>query len=182
MKRRFFLSPIRRRVLAACMSIAIAVVFLSAAGLARAQSPVNLSIGWFTRPSPIRLGDGQDVEFQFGVLIDSRRAASGVVVTAELPAGLIFSSAIYNTIHSKGVCDFADGLITCNLGTVGMEGVPFLDFVASVDICAKPTEAGTFALTARITANEPDPNLANNTAVAMATVNPPKSRKRVRFL
>jgi hypothetical protein len=128
------------------------------------------------------LGDGQDVEFRFGVSIEQQRAASGVVVTAELPAGLIFSSAKYTTIQSNGVCDFADGLITCNLGTVGIEGVPHLDFVASVTIRATPTEAGTFALTARITANEPDPNLADNTAVAMATVNPPTPRRKKQVL
>lgn len=179
MKRHSFLSPARRVALSARKLILITAAFLSVTVLARAQSPVDISLSSHSH-SFVRLGDGQDIVFQIWIYIEPRRQASGVVVTAELPAGVTFSSAI----PSKGTCDYADGLITCRLGQVGIEGVRYIDVVESIQIYARPIQVGTFALNARIIANEPDPNPSNNmttTDTLKATVNPPKSRKRVRF-
>ncbi len=171
-----FLSHASRTALSFCELILIFTVFLSAASVARAQSPVDLSVSSFPT-IPVRLGSGQDVGFGFLVFIESRRQASGVIVTVELPAGVTFSSVTTD----KGTCDFADNRVTCNLGVVGVEGRQAFDWVGFVSIFVKPTEAGTVTLTARITANEPDPNLSNNIRTESATVNPLKSRKRVRF-
>lgn len=171
-----FLSHASRAALSLCELILIFTVFLSAASAARAQSPVDLSVGSFP-PESVRLGSGQDIEFQFPIFIESRRQASGVIVTAELPAGVTFSSVRTD----KGTCGFADNRITCNLGVVGVEGRQAFDWVAFITIYVKPTEAGTVTLTARITADEPDPNFSNNMKTASATVTPAKSRKRVRF-
>lgn len=176
MKKYSFLSPPKRTALSLCKLILILTTFLSAASVARAQSPVDISVGSFLT-SPVRLGSGQDINFQFPVFISSKRQASGVILTAELPAGVTFSSVRTDT----GACVFADNRITCNLGVVGVEGQQAFDWVAFISIYVRPIEAGTVTLTARITANEPDPNLSNNTKTASAMVNPPKSRKRVRF-
>lgn len=179
MKRHSFLSPARRVTLSACKLILITATFLSVTVLARAQSPVDIRISSHSH-SFVRLGDGQDIVFNVWIFIEPRRQANGVVVTAELPAGVTFSSAI----PSKGTCDYTDGLITCRLGEVGIEGVRYIDVVESIKIYARPTQVGTFALDARIIADEPDPNLSNNmttTETLRATVNPPKSRKRGRI-
>lgn len=178
MERHTFLSSHRRLALLLSKLIVITAALLSATGSARAQSPVDLRINSYSFSS-VRLGDGRDIEFVITVYIEQKRQASGVVVTAELPAGVIFSSA--KTDHGR--CDFADGLITCNLGVVGREGLPTIDWAAYIQIFVRPTEAGQVALTSQITANEPDPNLSNNTTTTMrtATVSPPKSRKRARI-
>jgi len=179
MKRHSFLSPARRVTLSACKLILITATFLSVTVLARAQSPVDIRISSHST-SFVRLGDGQDIVFNVRIYVEQRRQASGVVVTAELPAGVTFSSAI----PSKGTCDYADNLITCRLGEVGMEGAHYIDWVESIRIYARPTQVGTFALVARIIADEPDPNLSNNvttTETLKATVNPPKVRKRGRI-
>ncbi len=156
----------------------IVTAILSATIWTQAQSPVDLSLRSYSFSS-VRLGDGQDIKIDIAVFIESKREASGVIVTADLPAGVNFSSVT----PSQGECNFADNRITCNLGIVGREGQQAFDSVSGLSIYVKPTEVGTVALTAQITANEPDPNLSNNmkTTNPSATVNPPKSRKRVRF-
>lgn len=175
MKRHAFLSRERKHLSAGKLLLIVAAL-LSTASMAKAQAPVDVGISPGTASS-VRLGDGQDIEFQIFVGVESRRQASGAVVTAELPAGVTFSSVKTDT----GTCSFADNRITCNLGVVGRDGQIPYDYWALVQIYVKPTETGTVSLTARITTNEPDPNLANNTATATTTVNSSKSRKRVRI-
>ncbi len=149
--------------------------------MARAQLPHDIRISsrndTYGALLPIRLGDGKDIRFGISVWVESRRQASDVVVTAELPEGVTLSSI--NT--DKGTCGIANNLITCNMGIVGAEGQQAFDWSGAITVLVRPTRDGTITLTSRITASEPDPNPSNNTATATATVNPPKSRKRVRF-
>ena len=175
MNKHFFFSHVSCTALWACKLILIIIAFLSTASLASAQSPVDLRLWSYAMPSTATLGSSQDIRFYISVFIESRREASGVIVTAELPAGIAPSSVKTDT----GQCSYTDNLITCNLGVVGREGAQAIDWVAAVTIEVKPTTAGTITLTTRITANEPDPNLSNNTTTTTVTVQ--KSRKRVRF-
>jgi hypothetical protein len=177
MKKHSFLSHAKGAHLFAGKLFLIITAVLSATIWTQAQSPVDLRISSISNFSSVRLGSGQDIVFHIPVYIESRRQASGVVVTAELPAGVTFLLVKTDT----GTCGFADNLITCNLGVVGREGMQAMDWVAYIQIFVKPIEVGTVSLTARITASEADPNLANNTTTRTVTVIPPKSRKRVRF-
>lgn len=178
MNKHSFLSRAKRTASSACKLILIIAAILSATIWTQAQSPVDLSLSSFMPTQPVTLGSGRDIEFDIPVFIENKREASGVIVTAELPAGVTFSSVKTD----KGACIFADNRVTCNLGVVGREGAQAFDWVGFISIYVKPTQAGTVVLTAQITANEPDPNLSNNTVTLVATINPPKSRnKRVRF-
>ena len=176
MNKHSFFPHASRMALSVGKLILIITAFLSTASLAKAQSPVDLSLWSYSLPSTATLGNGQDIRFNIAVFIENRRQASGVIVTAELTAGVIPSSVETDT----GQCSYTDNLITCNLGVVGREGAQAIDWVASMEIHVKPTTAGTIALTARVTASEPDPNLANNTTTSTVTIL--KSRKRIRFL
>jgi uncharacterized repeat protein (TIGR01451 family) len=78
--------------------------------------------------------------------------ASGITLSDPLPANLNFGSAV----PSQGTCLEMSGTVTCALGSLA-SGTS-----ASVIITVTPTALGTLTNTVTVTANEPDPNAANN--------------------
>ena len=87
-----------------------------------------------------------------------------MTVTDTLPGGLAFVSAT----PSQGTCQQASGTVTCALGSLAVGAN------ATVGITATTSALGTLTDTAIATANEPDPNPANNiqtvnTAVVVGT-------------
>jgi uncharacterized repeat protein (TIGR01451 family) len=87
---------------------------------------------------------------------------SGVVLTDVLPAGVTLVSAT----PSSGTCS-GTSTVTCNLG-IFPSGV-----AATVDIVVNaPNTSGTITNTATVAAATTDPNVSNNTATQMTTVNP----------
>jgi hypothetical protein len=162
----------------ACKFVLIVIIFLSSVSLARAQIAelVDLEL-WERTPTAVALDSGKDIEFQFFVRVESLKEANGVILTAELPENIVFSSVRTD----KGTCSFAARIITCNLSKIGAAGRITIEYNARIQIFAKPTAVGSATLTAQVTANEPDPNLANNSRTAIATIFATKSRKRVRF-
>lgn len=120
--------------------------------------------------APLNPVTSNNIEYQIFVSNDGPSPATGVVVTDTLPAGVTFISATAN----QGTCSFANGVVTCNLGTV-TSGV-------NITIIGIPTAAGTITNTVSVRGNEPDFNTSNNTATTVSSVQlPPKSRKRARF-
>jgi hypothetical protein len=175
MNKHTFFSRARRTALSACKLILFITAFLSTVSFAQEKPPVDLRL--FARsPAPPTNTFGQDIQFSTAVFIEQERQASGVIVTVELPEG-ITPLSVSTDIGVQ--CGFTDNLITCNLGVVGEEGARYRDWVASISIKIRPTSLGTKTLTTRMTANEPDPNLSNNTMTT--TFNVVKSRKRVRI-
>jgi hypothetical protein len=175
MNKHSFFSHARRTALSACKLILFIAAFLSTMSFAQEQTPVDLRLSSKAIPPPPTITLGQDFQFGIRVFIERERQASGVIVTVELPEGITPLSVNTNTAQ----CSYTDNLITCNLGVVGREGVIYKDSAADMTINVRPTSLGTKTLTTRITANEPDPNLSNNTMTTTVTV--VKSRKRVRF-
>lgn len=91
--------------------------------------------------------------------------ATEVTVTDPLPAGALFSSAS----ASQGSCrregkGKRDGLIACDLGVLAAGAS------ASVTLVVVPSRAGELSNTASVTAREPDPNRADNSATATTVV------------
>lgn len=123
-------------------------------------------------PSIVRLDSGQNVDFQFYVFNDNASIpATDVIVNAKLSPSLTFVSA---SVSGFGSCSYADDTITCNLGTV--EKHPY-DYSRIIKIYAKPTVAETVTIFGTIKgSNTLISNFGNS-----KTVNPAKSRKRVRF-
>jgi uncharacterized repeat protein (TIGR01451 family) len=86
--------------------------------------------------------------------------ATGVTVTDQLPTAVRFVSAA----PSQGRCDRAARLLTCDLGTV-----PSGDSV-NVRVVVEPRIRGLLRNTVAVTANESDPNTANNRDVETTRV------------
>lgn len=109
-----------------------------------------------------------NLDYQIFVNNDGPSPATGVIVTVTLPSSAVFVSAT----PSQGICNFADNLVTCNLGTVTN--------AASVTITSRPTVAGVIASTASVRGNEPDFNQTNNSFTTVTTINPANKGKRFR--
>jgi uncharacterized repeat protein (TIGR01451 family) len=91
--------------------------------------------------------------------------AHNVLLTDTLPAGLTISNAYCDVgpcqtpaASSLGDCTVSGSKVTCNLGTMAPGAT------AQATIPVQATVAGSLIDTARVTATEADPNLANNTA------------------
>jgi uncharacterized repeat protein (TIGR01451 family) len=91
-------------------------------------------------------------------------AASGVTLTDQLPDATFVSATASQGSCTRSGGGKADGLISCDLGTINALGS------ATVTIVVTPTRAGTLTNTASVTASTPDPDAANNTSTATTTV------------
>lgn len=96
---------------------------------------------------PVDIG----VNFSYTIQVTNNgpEDATGVTVTDILPGTVTFVSA------SAG-CTEASGTVTCVIGNLAASGN------VSLQIDVTPTAAGTITNTANVTANENDPNSANN--------------------
>jgi hypothetical protein len=176
MNKHSFFSYSSRKVLSVCKLILIVTAFLSTTSFAQEQTPVDTSISSIVRPLTTTLGSAQDIEYQVYVYVSPRElGASGVVLTADLPEGVTFSLV---RIDNFGDCSYADNRVTCNMNYPTPKG-RVIDYRTLIRIFAKPTRTGSITFTAQIKANEPDPNLSNNTT--SKTVNVLRPKTRVRF-
>jgi uncharacterized repeat protein (TIGR01451 family) len=96
---------------------------------------------------------GNNITYTLTVSNAGPAAASNVVLTDTLPAGVTFVSAI----ASQGSCS-GTTTVTCNLGTINAPAS------ATVTIVATVNSTGTLANSASVTATETDPNPADNSA------------------
>ncbi|MEP7010694.1 MAG: hypothetical protein ABJC13_10255 [Acidobacteriota bacterium] len=86
-------------------------------------------------------------------------SANGVIITDTLPAGVTLVSAVPS---SPGICS-GTTTVTCSFGSI--EGGSSI----TVDLTVTKTVGGSVANTAMVTANEFDPNMANNTNAVTTT-------------
>jgi uncharacterized repeat protein (TIGR01451 family) len=112
--------------------------------------------------SPEPVGIGGNLTYTAHVLNQGPQNATGVTFTDSLPNNVSFVSAS----ASHGSCVQANGIVTCNVGALAS---PF-DF--TVNIVVVPTVLGTLTNTMSVTANETDPNPADNSATQTTTVVP----------
>ena len=129
-----------------------------------AVTPVaNLAITKTDAPDPVAVGS--PLTYTLTATNNGPSPATGVTVTDTLPANVTFVSAT----PSQGTCTQAGGTVTCPLGALASGAS------ATVTIQVTPTAAAggtTLTNTAQVTANEADPNPANNTATATTAVTP----------
>ncbi|MEP7273401.1 MAG: SdrD B-like domain-containing protein, partial [Acidobacteriota bacterium] len=103
---------------------------------------------------------GDRVTYIVTVTNNGPAVATGVVVTDDLPFGLIL-----DTVNpSQGSCNLLDPM-TCNLGSLGVQQSATITITMSVP---PNPPVKTFTNRATVTANEPDPNPGNNHAQATA--------------
>jgi uncharacterized repeat protein (TIGR01451 family) len=112
--------------------------------------------------SPEPVGIGRTLTYTADVRNQGPQNATGVTFTDTLPGEVSLVSASV----SQGNCVQSNGVVTCNIGALAS---PF-DF--TVSIVATATTAGPGTNMMHVTANETDPNPANNTATQTTTVVP----------
>ncbi|MGQ0701419.1 MAG: hypothetical protein ACT4PZ_24640 [Panacagrimonas sp.] len=110
-----------------------------------------------TKPS---VATGETITYTIGVLNQGPGAATGVVVTDNLPPNTGFVSAA----ATQGGCAFAAPTVTCNLGTLANGGVAFI----TLNVLTQ--QDGTVVNTASVSGNEPDPNPGNSSSSVSVAV------------
>ncbi len=125
----------------------------SANVLIAGASTADLSITKVGTPNPV----SKDNTLIYSILVSNSGPAAATNVTVQdlLPASVMY----IRSFPSQGVCSEAGGTVTCQLGTIANGGS------ATISIVVVPKQAGIITNTASVTANETDPNTANNTAV-----------------
>lgn len=137
----------------------------SACRIAAAPVPqVDLQITKTGVPDPVAVGSALTYTLQVnnGPAPSGTPSATNVIVSDSLPKSVTFNSVS----TTQGTCLQGNGTVTCNLGTLGVNGS------ATVTISVTPTVSGTITNTATVTSDNPDSNTANNSATASTTVQP----------
>jgi uncharacterized repeat protein (TIGR01451 family) len=116
----------------------------------------DLSVAKDDSADPVTEGD--DVTYTITVTNNGPDAATGVLLTDTLPAGVTFVSA------SSG-CTEVNGVVTCDIGAVAKSAS------AMVEIVVTTTGVGTITNTAAVAGNQGDPDEGNNTDTENTTVN-----------
>jgi uncharacterized repeat protein (TIGR01451 family) len=123
-----------------------------------AAPSADLSITKSDSPDPVTVGN--NLTYTVTVKNNGPSGATGVTMTDSLPGTVTFVSAT----PSQGNCT-GTATVTCNLGSL-TNGAS-----ATITIVVTPTQAGGISNTARVAANEADPNTNNNSATEPTTVN-----------
>ncbi len=127
----------------------------------RISPPADLVVTKADSPDPVVAG----AELTYTLTVTNAnfgKAVSGVRLVDTLPAGSIFVSAS----ASHGTCNHLNGVVTCNIG----ELPELTRAIASIVI--RPTQSGQITNVVTALGNSPELNPADNTAVALTTVNP----------
>ena len=131
----------------------------------RSNTSLPPSVGLFlqaTSDTPDLAFAGGSVTYTFTVSNSGNLAASNVVFTDPLPAGVNFVSAM----AAQGSCA-GTATVTCTLGTVnGFTGV-------AVTVVVSPTTTGTLINTATVSTSSFDPIAADNSATSSTLVGLP---------
>ena len=132
-------------------------VYLKELGAASAPS-ADLSVAKSDSADPVRRG--QQFTYTIRVTNTGPDGATGVVVTDTLPTGVRLVSAE----SPSGTCSQAGRVVTCDL-----EDIPSGE-QATIRIIVTANKQGIKTNTVSVTANESDPNTANNTDTETTTV------------
>jgi uncharacterized repeat protein (TIGR01451 family) len=142
--------------------ILVLAILVGLVSMATTEEAADLSLTNTASPSPVQATTTLTYSlnvFNHGPTV----VATGVRVTATLPAGVTFVSAT----PTQGTCSGTDPVI-CDLVTLTEGGG------AAVTIMVRPQAPGELSHTATVSGNEPDRDLSNNTAsVVTLAVEPP---------
>jgi uncharacterized repeat protein (TIGR01451 family) len=114
-------------------------------------------------PNPV--SQGETVTYTLAVTNNGPASATTVTVADTLPTAVTYISLTTTT----GTCSEAGGTVTCLLGTMANAGT------ATITIAAIAGTPGIVSNTATVTADQTDPNTANNSSTQTETIAAPTS-------
>jgi len=112
-------------------------------------------------PNPVT--EGTPLTYTLTVTNNGPASATNVTVTDTLPSVVTYLS----TNTTQGSCSEAGGTVTCLLGTMANAGT------ATISILTLPNTPGVVSNTATVSADQTDPNLANNSSTQTETITAP---------
>jgi uncharacterized repeat protein (TIGR01451 family) len=112
-------------------------------------------------PNPVT--EGTPLTYTLAVTNNGPATATNVIVTDTLPSVVTFLSST----TTQGTCSEAGGTVTCQLGSMA-NGAN-----ATVTILTIPGTPGVVSNTATVSADQTDPNTANNTSTQTETITAP---------
>ena len=125
-----------------------------------ATSGADLGITGATAGPPT---DGSSFSYTAEIMNEGPQDATGVTFIEVLPTGVTLVSAT----ATQGSCNQSSGTVTCAIGSLATG----LEATVTIAVTLKPTAANeTLTTNMKVTANEPDLALANNTAAPSAAV------------
>ena len=123
----------------------------------------DLALGMVASPEPVIVG--ANLRYTISITNRGPSTAKNVAVSQLLPSSVIFIAAS----ASQGSVAQAGGVVSASLGQMSAGGT------ATVTVIVQPATVGTISSSANANSEQPDFNLANNTATVFSTVNPPTS-------
>ena len=165
------------------MIVCGSVASLSPFAIFQKLQPADLAIG---ESGASTVTSGANLTYRIGVVNFGPNKATGVVVTDHIPAGTTFVSAQYaagscTASSSGGVsctvsqpatpCAFSNGTVTCSVGALAPFS-PAKPAGAGIQLVVHVTarRGATIINTATVSASNPDPKPANNSAKATTSV------------
>ena len=115
-------------------------------------------------PNPVT--EGTPLTYTLVVTNNGPASATNVTVMDSLPSVLTYLSSTV-TPSTQGSCSEANGIVTCLLGTMANAGT------ATISILSIPGQPGMVPNTATVTADQTDPNQANNSSTWTETITAP---------
>ncbi len=122
------------------------------------QDEADMAVTVRDNPDPVTVGD--EINYTVEVRNNGPAQATGVLLTSTMPGSLEFVSANTN----RGSCGLVNGVVVCELNDMGA------DVRVTVSVVARATQAGTAGNTARISAEQLDPEPSNDNDTATTTV------------
>jgi len=115
--------------------------------------------------SPNPVTEGSPLIYTLAVTNSGPASATNVIVTDTVPSVETYLSST----TTQGTCSEAGGTVTCQLGTMANAGT------ATITVLTLPNAPGLVPNTATVTADQTDPNLANNSSTWNETITAPTS-------
>ena len=114
--------------------------------------------------APAGAAPGSQFDYTIVVGNDGPVDATNVTLTDVLPAGVSYVSSNFPGAGPTASCTEASGTVTCALGTL------LKNTTTTVTITVQVNTLGELSNTASVTADQPDPNPANNTSAPVIVI------------
>jgi uncharacterized repeat protein (TIGR01451 family) len=154
-------------------SLAAALLaLLSAPVIATAAGDAELSITNTATPNPATVSTAtvpRNLTYNMNVINNGPDAATGVKVTFTLPGRVTVVAARFNFINQPSQpCSQTATMVTCNIGTIGTDALAG----AAVNVIVQAQTIGVLRATAKVEADQSDPDTSNNFASVETVVKP----------